>query len=166
IILIWALAVKLQWFPVMGYVPLSEDPLQGLYHLLLPSLTLGVFLAGFTARLTRSSLLEVLNRDYIKAAKAKGVRQTTLVVKHALRNALIPVITVVGLQFGGLLGGAVLTETVFTIPGMGKLIVTAIFNREYQVVQTGVLVGVVITITVNLVVDLLYALINPKIRYQ
>ncbi|MEE8301326.1 MAG: ABC transporter permease, partial [Candidatus Tectomicrobia bacterium] len=119
IILIWVFAVLLGWFPTMGYVPIWEDFAKGLWHLTLPSLTLGTFFAGLVARITRSSLLEVLDHDYIKAAKAKGVGETALVYKHALRNALIPIVTVIGLQFGQLLSGAILTETVFSIPGMG-----------------------------------------------
>lgn len=165
ILLIWLFAVTLRWFPSMGYVHPWEHVGEGLLHLALPSLTLGTFFAGLVARITRSSLLEVLEQDYIKAARAKGVRQLRLVYKHALRNALIPIITVIGLQFGTLLGGAVLTETVFNIPGMGRLTVTAIFNREYHVVQGAVLIGVVFVIIVNLLVDIAYAFLNPKIRY-
>jgi peptide/nickel transport system permease protein len=165
ILLIWLFAVILGWFPSMGYVPPWENPAEGLWHLALPALTLGTFFAGLVARITRSSLLEVLEQDYIKAATAKGVRRMAIVYKHALRNALIPVITVIGLQFGTLLGGAVLTETVFNIPGMGRLTVTAIFNREYHVVQGAVLIGVVFVIVVNLLVDIAYAFLNPKIRY-
>lgn len=165
IILIWIFAVQLRWFPTMGYVHPWEHLGEGLWRLTLPSITLGTFFAGLVARITRSSLLEVLEQDYIKAATAKGVRRIPLVYKHALRNALIPVVTVIGLQFGTLLGGAVLTETVFTIPGMGRLTVTAIFNREYHVVQGAVLIGVVFVIAINLLVDITYAFLNPKIRY-
>lgn len=165
ILLIWLFAVVLGWFPSMGYVHPWEKPAEGLWRLALPSLTLGTFFAGLVARITRSSLLEVLEQDYIKAATAKGVRRLAIVYKHALRNALIPVVTVIGLQFGTLLGGAVLTETVFNIPGMGRLTVTAIFNREYHVVQGAVLIGVVFVIAVNLLVDIAYAFLNPKIRY-
>jgi len=165
ILLIWLFAVTLRWFPTMGYVHPWEHPAEGLWRLALPALTLGTFFAGLVARITRSSLLEVLEQDYIKTATAKGVRRLPIVYKHALRNALIPVITVIGLQFGTLLGGAVLTETVFNIPGMGRLTVTAIFNREYHVVQGAVLIGVVFVIAVNLLVDLAYACLNPKIRY-
>jgi peptide/nickel transport system permease protein len=165
ILLIWLFAVTLRWFPTMGYVHPWENLGEGLWRLALPSITLGTFFAGLVARITRSSLLEVLQQDYIKAATAKGVRRLPIVYKHALRNALIPVVTVIGLQFGTLLGGAVLTETVFNIPGMGRLTVTAIFNREYHVVQGAVLVGVVFVIVVNLMVDIAYAFLNPKIRY-
>jgi peptide/nickel transport system permease protein len=166
IILIWVFSVLLGWFPTMGYVSLWEDFWRGLWHLALPSLTLGTFFAGLVARITRSSLLEVLDRDYIKAARAKGVRKIPIVARHALRNALIPIITIIGLQFGQLLGGAVLTETVFSIPGMGRLIVTSILNREYHVVQAAVMVGVVFFVSVNLLVDVIYGFLNPKIRLE
>jgi len=150
----------------MGYVHPWVNLRESLWKLTLPSLTLGTFFSGLVARITRSSLLEVLDRDYIKAARARGVRHTMLVAKHALRNALIPVVTVIGLQFGTLLGGAVLTETVFTIPGLGRLTVAAILNREYQIVQGAVLLGVVFVVGVNLLVDLAYAFLHPKIRVQ
>jgi peptide/nickel transport system permease protein len=166
IILIWIFGVYLGWFPIMGYVHPWVDLGESLWKLTLPSLTLGTFFSGLVARITRSSLLEVLDQDYIKAARARGVRHTMLVAKHALRNALIPVVTVIGLQFGTLLGGAVLTETVFTIPGLGRLTVAAILNREYQIVQGAVLLGVVFVVGVNLLVDLAYAFLHPKIRVQ
>jgi peptide/nickel transport system permease protein len=166
IILIWIFGVYLGWFPTMGYVHPWDNFSESLWKLTLPSLTLGTFFSGLVARLTRSSLLEVLDQDYIKAARARGVRQALLVGKHALRNALIPVVTVIGLQFGTLLGGAVLTETVFTIPGMGRLTVAAILNRDYQIVQGAVLLGVVFVVGVNLLVDLTYAFLHPKIRVQ
>jgi peptide/nickel transport system permease protein len=164
IILIWIFGVYLGWFPTMGYVHPWDNLGESLWKLTLPSITLGTFFAGLVARITRSSLLEVLDQDFIKAARARGVRQATLVYKHALQNALIPVVTVIGLQVGTLLGGAVLTETVFTIPGMGRLTVAAILNREYQIVQGAVLLGVVFVVVVNLIVDLTYAFLNPKIR--
>jgi peptide/nickel transport system permease protein len=166
ILLIWIFGVYLGWFPTMGYTHPWDNFGESLWKLTLPSLTLGTFFSGLVARITRSSLLEVLDQDYIKAARARGVRQALLVGKHALRNALIPVVTVIGLQFGTLLGGAVLTETVFTIPGMGRLTVTAILNRDYQIVQGAVLLGVVFVVGVNLLVDLTYAFLHPKIRVQ
>jgi peptide/nickel transport system permease protein len=164
IILIWIGSVYLGWFPAMGYVHPWTDFWQAMWRLALPALTLGTFFSGLVARIIRSSLLEVLDQDYIKAARAKGVRQAALVYKHALSNALIPVVTVVGLQFGALLGGAVLTETVFSIPGMGRLTVSAILNRDYAVVQGTILVGVFAVVGVNLLVDLTYSFLNPKIR--
>jgi peptide/nickel transport system permease protein len=164
IILIWIFSVYLGWFPAMGYVAPWTDLDDALWKLVLPAITLGTFFSGLVARIIRSSLLEVLGADYIKAARAKGVRQTALVYRHALSNALIPVVTVIGLQFGALLGGAVLTETVFAIPGMGRLTVNAILNRDYAVVQGTILLGVFLVVLVNLAVDLTYAFLNPKIR--
>jgi len=164
IILIWIGSVYLGWFPAMGYVHPWTDFWPAMWRLALPALTLGTFFSGLVARIIRSSLLDVLDQDYIKAARAKGVRQAALVYKHALSNALIPVVTVIGLQFGALLGGAVLTETVFSIPGMGRLTVSAILNRDYTVVQGTILVGVFAVVGVNLLVDLTYSFLNPKIR--
>jgi peptide/nickel transport system permease protein len=164
IVLIWIFSVHLRWFPAMGYVHPWEDFWNGTWKLVLPAVTLGTFFSGLVARIVRSSLLEVLDQDYIKAARARGVRQAALVYRHALANALIPVVTVIGLQFGALLGGAVLTETVFGIPGMGRLTVAAILNRDYAVVQGTILVGVFAVVVVNLAVDLTYAFLNPRIR--
>jgi peptide/nickel transport system permease protein len=164
IILIWVFSVHLGWFPAMGYVHPWRDFGDAMWKLVLPAVTLGTFFSGLVARIIRSSLLEVLEQDYIKAARAKGVRQAALVYRHALANALIPVVTVIGLQFGALLGGAVLTETVFSIPGMGRLTVNAILNRDYTVVQGAILLGVFAVVVVNLAVDLTYAYLNPRIR--
>ncbi len=164
IILIWIFSVYLGWFPAMGYVPPWTNFWKGLWRLVLPAVTLGTFFSGLVARIIRSSLLEVLDQDFVKAARARGVRRAALVYKHALANALIPVVTVIGLQFGALLGGAVLTETVFAIPGMGRLSVSAILNRDYSVVQGTILVGVFAVVLVNLLVDLTYAFLNPRIR--
>ncbi|MGH7323235.1 MAG: ABC transporter permease [Candidatus Rokuibacteriota bacterium] len=164
IILIWIFSVYLGWFPAMGYVAPWQDLGQALWRLVLPAVTLGTFFSGLVARIIRSSLLEVLDQDYIKAARAKGVRQSALVYRHALANALIPVVTVIGLQFGTLLGGAVLTETVFAIPGLGRLTVSAILIRDYQVVQGAILLGVLLVVAINLAVDVAYGFLNPKIR--
>jgi peptide/nickel transport system permease protein len=164
IILIWIFSVHLGWFPAVGYVHPWERFWEGTWRLVLPAITLGTFFSGLVARIIRSSLLEVLDQDYIKAARARGVRRAALVYRHALANAMIPVVTVIGLQFGTLLGGAVLTETVFGIPGMGRLTVAAILNRDYPIVQGAILVGVLAVVVVNLAVDLAYAFLNPRIR--
>ena len=164
IVLIWIFSVYLGWFPAVGFVAPWQDFWNSMWRLVLPAITLGTFFSGLVARIVRSSLLEVLDQDYIKAARARGVRQASLVYRHGLANALIPVVTVIGLQFGALLGGAVLTETVFGIPGMGRLTVAAILNRDYAVVQGAILVGVFAVVLVNLVVDLTYAFLNPRIR--
>ncbi len=164
IVLIWIFSVWLRWFPAMGYADPFADFGQFLWRMALPAVTLGTFFSGLVARIIRSSLLEVLDQDYIKAARAKGVRQFALVYRHALANAMIPVVTVIGLQFGTLLGGAVLTETVFAIPGLGRLTVNAILGRDYSVVQGAVLVSVFSIVVVNLMVDVTYAFLNPRIR--
>lgn len=164
IVLIWIFSVHLGWFPAVGYVHPWDDFWEGTWRLVLPAITLGTFFSGLVARIIRSSLLEVLDQDYIKAARARGVRRAALVYRHALANAMIPVVTVIGLQFGTLLGGAVLTETVFGIPGMGRLTVAAILNRDYAIVQGAILVGVLAVVVVNLAVDLAYAFLNPRIR--
>jgi peptide/nickel transport system permease protein len=166
ILLIWIFGVKLGLFPTMGYISLFQDFWDGLYHLVMPSVTLGSFYAGMIARITRSSLIDVLDQDYIKMARAKGVRSRVVVYKHAMRNVLIPITTITGLQLGMLLAGAVMTETVFQLPGMGRLVATSILNREYQVVQACILIIAVMFIVINLVVDLLYTFLNPKMRYQ
>jgi peptide/nickel transport system permease protein len=166
ILLIWIFGVKLGLFPTMGYISLFQDFWGGLYHMVMPSVTLGSFYAGMIARITRSSLIDVLDQDYIKMARAKGVRSRVVVYKHAMRNVLIPITTITGLQLGMLLAGAVMTETVFQLPGMGRLVATSILNREYQVVQACILIIAVMFIVINLVVDLLYTFLNPKMRYQ
>jgi peptide/nickel transport system permease protein len=164
ILLIWIFGVQLSLFPTMGYISIREELWKGLYHMVLPSITLGSFYAGMIARITRSSLIDVLDQDYIKMARAKGVRKRVVVSRHAMRNVLIPITTITGLQLGMLLAGAVMTETVFQLPGMGRLVATSILNREYQVVQACILIIAIMFIGVNLVVDLLYTLLNPKMR--
>lgn len=149
---------QLEWFPTAG---------RGTWrHLVLPALTLGLSSAAIIARMTRSSMLEVLRQDYVRTARAKGMHERLIVLKHAFRNALIPIITVTGLQFGTLLGGAVLTESVFAWPGIGRLMVDSIIARDYPVVQAAVLVVAVGFIAINLLVDILYAYVDPAIRYE
>ena len=164
IVLIWIFGVGLGWFPTLGYVSPLEDPWQAAVHMVLPAFTLGAWYAGLIARITRSSLVDVLGQTYIKVARAKGVPGDALVYKHALRNVLIPVVTVVGLQLGGMLRGAVMTETVFALPGLGRLVTVAVLNREYHVVQATVMVIAIMFILVNLLVDLLYTYLNPRAR--
>ena len=151
-------SVELGWFPVAGRGTLR--------HLVLPAITLSASSLAIIARMTRSSMLEVLGLDYIRTARAKGLFGRGVVLKHALRNALVPVVTVVGLQFGSLLAGAVITETVFTWPGIGSLLVQSILARDYPVVQGAVLLIAVSFILVNLIVDLVYGYIDPRIRYD
>lgn len=150
-------SVHLRWLPAGGYGTPA--------HLVLPTVTLAAFSVAIIARMTRSSLLEVLHQDYVRTAWAKGLGAQAVVLRHALKNALIPVVTVIGLQFGGLLGGAILTETVFAWPGMGRLLVGAIVARDYPVVQGAVLVFAALFTLVNLAVDVLYAYVDPRIHY-
>lgn len=165
ILLILAVSVHLGWLPIYGYMSPSESVIGWIRHLILPSITLGTALAAIVTRISRSSMLETLNEDYLKTARAKGVDERSIILKHALRNALIPVLTIVGLQLGFLLGGSVLVEVVFALPGMGQLVVNSIFSRDFPVVQGAVLVYALIFVMVNLFVDLLYALIDPRIKY-
>ncbi|MEM6428578.1 MAG: ABC transporter permease, partial [Deinococcota bacterium] len=165
IMLILFLSVELNWLPASGYVPFREAPLDNLQRMIMPAFVLGTGLAAVLMRQMRSSMLEVLRQDYVRTAQAKGLGARLVVIKHALRNALIPVVTILGLQIGGLLSGAVLTEQVFTIPGFGKLVVDAVFNRDYAVVQGVVLFTATATIVINLLVDFAYAWLNPKIHY-
>jgi peptide/nickel transport system permease protein len=164
ILLILVFAVKLQWLPASGFVPLGEDLTQNLKTLILPAFVLGAGLAGVLMRHTRSAMLEVLRADYVRTARAKGLFPRTVILKHALRNALMPIVTLTTLLFGELLGGAVLTEQVFSIPGFGKMIVDAVFNRDYAVVQGVVLCVAIGFLLLNLLADVLYRLINPRLR--
>jgi peptide/nickel transport system permease protein/oligopeptide transport system permease protein len=158
LMLIVFFSVILHWLPAGG---------TGTWrHVILPSLTLAAFVIAFIARMTRSSMIEVLSQDYTTTARSKGLKEHVVIIKHALKNALIPIITVVGLQFGMLLGGAVLTETVFAWPGLGRLIVDSILARDYPVIQGAILIFGLLYILVNLVVDLLYAYVDPRIRYD
>jgi peptide/nickel transport system permease protein len=137
-----------------------------LHHLVLPAIALGTIPMAIIARMTRSSMLEVLRKDYIRTAFAKGLQRKVVIFKHALKNALVPIITVVGLQFGVLLGGAVMTETIFSWPGLGKYLVDAIYARDFPVVQGGILFFATVFVLVNLIVDLSYALVDPRIQYE
>ena len=165
ILLILLFSLRLGWLPPAGYVPFTEAPLDNLRHMLLPSVSLGLVLAAATARIVRSTMLEMLNRDFVRTARAKGLAEPRVLYRHALRNALIPVVTVVGLQFGTLLGGAVIIEQVFSLPGVGRFALEGINLRDYPVVQGAVLLISAAFIVVNLLVDVLYSLIDPRIRY-
>lgn len=157
-ILMWVFAVRLAWFPVSGY--------EGLSSLVLPAITLGLLSGGSIARLTRNSLLEVLRQDYVRTARSKGAPEPRVLSHHAIKNALIPVVTLMGLQVGGLLSGAVVTETVFALPGIGQYAVQAISRRDFPIIQSVILAFAVVFVVVNLIVDLLYALLDPRIRYE
>ena len=164
ILLILIFAVRLRWLPSGGYVPFGEDPSAHFKGMILPAFALGFSAAGLLARLVRSSMLDVLREDYVRTAFAKGLPEQLVIVRHALRNALIPALTVIGISIGALLGGAVVTETVFTIPGMGRLVVQSIARRDYPVIQ-GAIVAIAMTyVLVNLIVDVLYVYIDPRVR--
>jgi peptide/nickel transport system permease protein len=166
ILLIFLFSVRLGWLSPIGYTPILEDPIDNLKRMIMPAITLGTALSAIVMRMTRSSLLEVLDQDYVRTARAKGLRESRVVRGHALKNALVPVVTVVGLQIGGLLGGTIITETIFVLPGIGRLLVDAIFQRDFPVVQGVVLFAALAFLFANLAVDLLYAYIDPRIRYS
>ncbi|MFO0185151.1 MAG: ABC transporter permease [Alphaproteobacteria bacterium] len=164
IMMILFFSVELGWLPPSGYVPLTEDFWQSIATTIMPAFVLGTGVASVLMRHTRAAMLTALSQDYVRTARAKGLRERIVVWKHALRNALIPVVTLGAIEFGRLLAGAVLTEQVFTIPGFGKLIVDAVFNRDYPVVQGVVLATALIFVLLSLVADLLYMAINPRLR--
>lgn len=186
LVLILVFSLILHWLPVAGRITLGIEPntVTGFYlfdslltgnmeafgsalsHIVLPAVALGSYSTAIIARMTRATMLEVVNQDYIRTARAKGLFEKVVIMSHSLRNALIPVVTVVGLQFGALLGGAVLTETVFSWPGIGSYVVNAILNSDYPVVQGAVLFIAAIFVVVNLVVDVIYAFIDPRIKYS
>jgi peptide/nickel transport system permease protein len=159
-------AIWFNWIPPIGYTSVWASPWTNVQQFLLPAALLGFRLSSATMRMTRSTLLEVLREDYVRTAWAKGLGQRLIVYKHALKNALIPVITIVGGQLGGLLAGTVIIETIFALPGMGRLTVEAIIYRDYPVVQTNVMLVATVLVTLNLLVDLTYAWLDPRIRYQ
>ncbi len=157
------------WFnyiPPLGYVNIWDDPLRNLEQLYLPAFALGLALSASIARITRSSMLEVLRQDYVRTARAKGLHEWSVVGTHALRNALIPVITLFALQFGVLFGGTVIIETIFNVPGLGRLLLTAVLSKDYPTVQGLVLLFAVVLVTINLIVDISYAWLDPRIRYS
>ncbi len=165
LLLILLFSITWQVFPLTGFVPLGQDFFGGLKYLVLPSLALGLTLGGFLTRLTRSSLLEVLSADYVRTARSKGVRPSRVVLRHALGTALLPLVTIVGLNFGRLLGGAVVIESVFSLPGIGRLIVLGITQRDFPIVQAAVLYVAALYTIINLLTDLAYMVLDPRVRY-
>jgi peptide/nickel transport system permease protein len=165
LLLIFVFGVTLHWLPISTFTDPFDDPVAGIRSLTLPAITLGLALSAVVTRTLRSSLLETLADDYVRTARAKGLSEWAVVRRHALKNALIPVVTVVGLQFGTLIGGAVITEYIFALPGVGRLVVDAVFARDYPLVQGVVLLITVGFIASNLVVDILYGWLDPRIRY-
>lgn len=164
IMLILLVSVRLGWLPASGYVAPWVDPVDNLRRMIMPALVLGTGLAAVLMRQTRNAMIEVLGADYIRTARAKGLAQGAVVVRHALRNSLIPVVTILGLQMGALMSGAVVTEQIFVVPGFGRLIVEAVFTRDYPLVQGVVLITASAYVLINLLVDVSYSVLNPRIR--
>jgi peptide/nickel transport system permease protein len=162
--LIFVFGVVLGWLPVAGYEPLSSGLWPSLRYLILPAVTLGLFQAALLARLTRSMMLETLGDDYVRTARAKGLAEHAVIIRHAFRNALIPLLTVIGLIFAALMGGAVITEQVFNIPGVGRMLIQAVARRDYPVVQGVVMIVAGLYVLINLVVDVLYGYLDPRLR--
>lgn len=165
-VLITFLAIWFQWIPPVGFAPIWQEPTRNLSQLLLPALIIGARLAAVSMRMTRSSLLEVLRQDYIRTAWAKGLKERVIITRHALKNACIPVVTIVGQQFSILLGGTVIVEFIFLQPGVGSLMLDAILLRDYTLIQGGVMFFATVTVIMNLVVDISYAWFDPRIRYR
>lgn len=159
-------AVQLGWLPSGGYVPFSQDPIGWLRSTTMPAISLALLQAGLLARITRSGMLEVLRQDYVRTARAKGLPERQVILKHALANALIPIVTVIGIIISLLLSGAVVTEALFSLPGMGQLLTQAVLSRDYPMVQGGLLLVTTFLVLVNILVDVLYALIDPRVRYE
>jgi peptide/nickel transport system permease protein len=157
-------SVHLGWLPASGYVPITQDPKSNLLAMILPCLATGLRESAVLMRMLRSSLLEVVNMDFVRTAKAKGLNEFATIVGHVLRNAMIPVVTTSGLMIAGLLGGLVITESIFSIPGFGRLIIESVYKRDYVTVQGAILVSALLVVMVNLIVDLLYAVIDPRIK--
>lgn len=164
--LILLFGVGLKWLPVAGYQPLSSGLWNHLKYLILPAISLGVVQAAFIARMTRSSMLEVLNTNYIKTARAKGVKEHNVIYRHALRNAFLPILTIIGQSVGFLVAGAVITETIFNIPGIGQLTLHSVARRDYAVIQGVVLFVTLAYVFINLIVDLLYGVVDPRVRLE
>lgn len=166
IMLILLFSVRLRWLPASGFVSLFQDPLGNAQRMLMPSAVLGTALGAVLMRQTRNSMIEVLSADYVRTAYSKGLATGTVVFRHAIRNGLIPVVTILGLQMGALISGAVVTEQIFVVPGFGRLIVEAVFTRDYPVVQGVVLITASAYVLINLLVDVSYSLLNPRIRVK
>ncbi|MBS7695873.1 MULTISPECIES: ABC transporter permease [unclassified Chelatococcus] len=164
LVMVLVFAVSLGWLPSGGFTPFTTDPLGWLRTVILPALTLGLVQVGFIARMARASMLETLNQDFIRTADAKGLSRLAIVLRHGLPNAMIPILTVIGIVAGALLGGTVIIEQVFSIPGIGRLIVGAIASRDFPVLQGGLLFLAVVYLSINLIVDILYAVVDPRVR--
>jgi len=166
LMLIVLFGVMLDWLPAGGYIPFADDPVGWVRCLILPAFSLALLQIGLLARITRATMLEILQQDYIRTARAKGLSSFSVIAKHALKNVMVPVVTVIGISFGLLLSGSVVIETVYSIPGMGRLLANAIFGRDYPMIQGGLLVTAAVLVLLNLAVDVLYAVIDPRIKYD
>ena len=166
ILIVYFLAYFFEWLPPLGYATVWDDPLLNLQQLILPALTLAFNDLAFTARVTRSSMLEVMREDYLRTARAKGLKELRVVGRHALKNALLPVLTVSGYQFARLLGGVIIVESIFVVPGMGTLLIDSIIHRDFIVLQAIVLVIAAVVLILNLMIDLTYGVLDPRVRYQ
>ena len=166
ILTVYALAYFFDWLPPLGYANLWENPLTNLQQLFFPALALAFYEMAFTARVTRSAMLEVMREDYIRTARAKGLKELVVLGRHALKNALLPVITISGYQFGRLLGGVIIIEIIFGVPGMGSLMINSIQHRDFVMIQGMVLLVAAIVLGLNLIIDLLYGVLDPRVRYQ
>lgn len=164
-LLIYQFSIELRWLPVQGYKPIAEGVVPYLRHLVLPVVSLGLVFLALIARMTRATMLEVLNQDYIRTARAKGLGNTRILVLHALKNAANPIVTTIGFGIAALIGGVVVTETVFAIPGIGRLTIDAVIRRDFPVIQGVILLFSAVYVLINLVIDLSYALFDPRIRY-
>ncbi|MFD2639028.1 ABC transporter permease [Piscibacillus salipiscarius] len=165
-VLILVLALTFSYSPPVGYVGFFEDPIKNLQILLLPSIVLGTAMAGAVMRMTRSSILEILRQDFIRTIRAKGAKERLVIFNHALRNAMIPILTIIGMQIGVLLGGTVIIEQIFSLPGLGQLVLTSINQRDFTVIQGAILFIAFVFVLVNLLVDLLYSYLDPRITYK
>jgi len=166
ILIVYALAYFFNWLPPLGYATLWDEPLKNLSQLVFPALALAFHDLAFTARVTRSSMLEVLREDYMRTARAKGLSEVVVLGRHALKNALLPVITISGYQFGRLLGGVIIIETIFVVPGLGRFLIDSIVHRDFVVIQGVILLVAAVVLTLNLIIDLAYGVLDPRIRYQ
>ena len=166
ILIVYFLAYTFNWLPPLGYASLWEDPWLNLEQLFFPALAIAFHDLAFTARVTRSSMLEVLREDYMRTARAKGLKEMAVVGRHALKNAILPVVTVSGYQFARALGGVIIVETIFVVPGLGRFVIESILHRDFVVLQAVILLTAAVVLTLNLVIDLLYGVLDPRIRYQ
>ena len=166
ILIIYALAYFFNWLPLLGYATLWEDPFLNLQQLIFPALAIAFHDMAFTARVTRSSMLEVLREDYVRTARSKGLHELSVIGRHALKNAILPVLTVSGYQFARLLGGVIIVETIFVVPGLGRFLIESIIHRDFVVIQAVILLTAAVVLGLNLIIDLMYGVLDPRIRYQ